>query len=133
MDGTMTTELGCLVAVTILTLFMRVPWMLNKLTVRGLKAVVGYPRQSEPLSGWAHRLWVAHEDAIQNLVVFAILVILLHLTGGMDPTTRIAAAVYFWARALHVLVYVLAVPWIKTLAYLAGFGSQVWLAWVLIS
>jgi hypothetical protein len=70
----MTVELNYLVAATLLTLLIRVGWMLNKVQVRGLAVVVGYPKESEPLSEWAHRLWVAHEDAIQSLVTFAVLV-----------------------------------------------------------
>ena len=132
LDDIMTTELGYLAAVTILTLFMRVPWMLNKVSVRGLKIVVGYPEESVPLSDWAQRLWVAHEDALQSLLIFAILVFVVHLSDAADATTRIVAAVYFWARALHVCAYLLALAWVKTVAYLAGFGAQLWFAWVLV-
>jgi uncharacterized MAPEG superfamily protein len=133
LDDIMTTELDYLAAVTILTLFMRVPWMLNKVSVRGLKVVVGYPEEPVPLSGWAHRLWVAHEDALQSLLIFAILVVVVHLSNAADATTRIVAAVYFWARALHVCAYLLVLPWVKTVAYLVGFGAQLWFAWVLVS
>ena len=129
----MTTELGYLAAVTMLTLFMRVPWMLNKVSGRGLTVVVGYPEESVPLSGWARRLWVAHEDALQSLLIFAILVIVVHLSDAADATTRIVAAVYFWARALHVCAYLLVLPWVKTVAYLVGFGAQLWFAWILVS
>jgi len=129
----MTIELGYLAAVSILTLLIRVPWMLNKVSVRGLNIVVGYPEESAPLSGWAERLWIANEDAIQNLVTFAILVIILHLTGVSNPTTQIATAVYFWARVMHVTAYVFTLRWVKTFAYLTGFGVQIWLAWVLFS
>ena len=129
----MTVELGYLAAVTLLTLFIRIPWMLNKVRVRGLRVVVGYPEESEPLTGWAHRLWVAHEDALQSLLIFAILVIVVHLSEAADATTRIAAAVYFWARALHVCAYLLALRWVKTVAYLTGFCAQIGLAWALVT
>jgi uncharacterized MAPEG superfamily protein len=128
----MTTELGYLTAVTILTLLIRVPWMLNKVSVRGLKIVVGYPEESAPLSGWAERLWIANEDAMHNLLIFAILVIIVHLTGASNSITQIATAVYFWARALHVTAYVFTLRWVKTFAYLTGFSVQIVLAWVLL-
>lgn len=129
----MTVELTYLAAATLLTLLIRVSWMLNKVQTRGLDVVVGYPKESKPLSEWAHRLWVAHEDAIQSLVTFAILVIIVQMSGQADNSTAIAAAIYFWARLLHVLAYVFALRWVKTIAFLGGFCSQIWLLWILFN
>ena len=125
----MTVELKYLAWVTVLTALIRVPWMLNKVAVRGISKVSRYPRDSEPLSPWAHRLWVAHEDAVDNLIVFAVLVGLLHVAGHSSAVTVIASAVYFWARLIHILVYAFAVPWVKTAAHVAGFASIIALAW----
>jgi uncharacterized MAPEG superfamily protein len=129
----MTVELNYLAAATLLTLLIRAGWMLNKVQVRGLAVVVGYAKESEPLSEWAHRLWVAHEDAIQSLVTFAVLVIIVQMSNLADESTAMAAAVYFWARLLHVFAYMFALRWVKTIAYLAGFFSQLWLVWILFS
>ena len=129
----MTVELTYLAAATLLTLLVRAAWMLNKVQIRGLGVVVGYPRESKPLSEWAHRLWVAHEDAIQSLVTFAVLVIIVQMSGLADESTAIAAAIYFWARLLHVFAYIFALRWLKTIAYLSGLISQFWLVWILFS
>lgn len=129
----MTVELTYLAAAALLTLLIRVPWMLNKIQVRGLGVVVGYPKESKPLSEWGHRLWVAYEDAVQSLVIFAVLVIIVQLSNLADESTAVAATVYFWARLLHVLAYFFALRWVKTIAYLSGFFSQLWLAWILFS
>jgi uncharacterized MAPEG superfamily protein len=107
--------------------------MLNKVQTRGLGVVVGYPKESKPLSEWGHRLWVAHEDGIHSLVTFAILVIIVQLSNVADQSTAIAAAVYFWARLVHVLAYIFALRWVKTIAFLSGFLSQIWLVWILFS
>jgi uncharacterized MAPEG superfamily protein len=129
----MTVELTYLAAATLLTLLIRAAWMLNKVQIRGLRVVVGYPKESKPLSEWAHRLWVAHEDAIQSLVTFAVLVIIVQMSGLSDESTAIAAAAYFWARLLHVFAYMFALRWLKTIAFLSGFFSQIWLVWILFS
>lgn len=128
-----TPELKFLAWVTVLTALIRVPWMLNKVAIRGISTVSRYPRDSEPLSPWAHRLWVAHEDAVDNLIVFAVLVGLLHASGHSNSVTVVASAVYFWARLVHVLVYAFAVPWVKTLAHVAGFGAILVLAWEVLA
>lgn len=132
-DQIMTVELTYLAAATLLTLLIRVAWMLNKVQIRGLGVVVGYPKESKPLSEWGHRLWVAHEDAIQSLVTFAILVIIVQLSKVADQSTAVAAAVYFWARLLHVFAYIFALRWVKTIAFLSGFFSQLWLVWIVFS
>jgi uncharacterized MAPEG superfamily protein len=129
----MTIELTYLAAAALLTLLIRAGWMLNKVKIRGLSVVVGYPKESKPLSEWAHRLWVAHEDTIQSLITFAVLVIIVQMSGLTDKSTAIAAAVYFWARLLHVFAYMFALRWVKTIAYLSGFFSQLWLVWILFS
>jgi uncharacterized MAPEG superfamily protein len=126
-------ELKYLAWVTVLTALIRVPWMLNKVAVRGISKASGYPRDSEPLSPWAHRLWVAHEDAVDNLIVFAVLVGLLHTTGQSTSVTVLASAVYFWARLVHVLVYAFAIPWVKTAAHVTGFGAILVLAWEVLA
>jgi uncharacterized MAPEG superfamily protein len=40
--------------------------------------------------------------------------------------------VYFWARIVHVVAYTFAVPWVRTLAFTAGFFAQATIAWQLI-
>lgn len=125
----MSTEFACLVWTGILTLLIRIPWMFNKVALRGFFKVSGYPSDSEPLTGWAHRIWVAHEDAVQNLVVFAVLIAGLHVLGESNAWTRAAAVTYFWARLVHFAAYAFAVPLVKTAAFVAGFGAQLLLAW----
>ena len=128
----MSTELFCLGAVAVLTLLLRVPWMVDKVRVRGLRKVTGYPSDSEPLSGWGHRAWIAHEDAVQHLVVFGVLVLVLHLAGESNAWTRGAAVFYLGFRLAHALVYLAAIPRVKTLAFLGGFAAQLVLAWQLV-
>jgi uncharacterized MAPEG superfamily protein len=129
----MSLELQCLGGAAILIMLLRIAWMVDKVRVRGLGKVTGYPKDSEPLSPFGHRAWIAHEDAVQNLVVFGALVLVLHLAGESSVVTRGAAVVYFWARAAHALAYLFAVPRVKTVAFLAGFASQVGLAGALLA
>ena len=129
----MSVELLCLGGAAILVILLRIAWMVDKVRVRGLAKVTGYPSESEPLSPWGHRAWIAHEDAIQNLVVFGALVLVLHLAGETNAVIRGAAVLYFWARVLHALVYLLAIPRVKTVAFLAAFAAQLLLAGCLVT
>lgn len=125
----MTTELGFLVWMALLTLLLRAAWMIDKVRMRGLVKVSGYPADSAPLSPVGHRLWIAHEDAVQSLVIFGVLVLALQLVGHSNQITQTAAMVCFWARATHAAVYMLAIPGIKTVAFLVAFLAQVALGW----
>jgi uncharacterized MAPEG superfamily protein len=111
---------------------MWVPYVLDRLAVRGLTDTVGYPESPKPQSPWAIRLKAAHANATENLVVFATLVLVANAAGVSDSATVFAAALYFWARVVHLIAYTFALPWVRTLAFAAGFFAQATFAWHLL-
>ena len=128
----MKTELVYLVCVTVLTALMWVPYILDRLAVRGIPDTMGYPESPKPQSPWAQRMLKAHSNAVENLVVFATLVLVANAAGVSNNATVLACVVYFWARVVHWLAYTFALPWIRTLAFAAGFFAQMTLAWQLL-
>jgi len=125
----MTMEMIYLVLVTTLTAIMWIPYILNTIAVRGIADAVGYPEKPKPLAPWAARMKAAHANAVENLVIFAALVLAAHAVNVSNDATVTACMVYFWARFVHWLAYTLAVPWVRTLAFVVGFGCQMTLAW----
>ena len=128
----MKTELFYLALVTAFTGLLWVPYILDRLAVRGLIDAVGYPETPKPQSAWAQRLLKAHANAVENLVVFATLVLLANAVGIANPAIGTAAIVYFWARVIHATAYTFAVPWVRTLAFTVGFFAQAAIAWQLL-
>ncbi len=128
----MSTELTYLTWITVLTALMWIPYILNMIAVRGLMNAVGYPQDPEPLSAWAARMKAAHANAIENLAVFAILVLIAHTMGISNGATATACIVYFWARLIHFVSYAARIPWVRTVSFLVGFGAQVTLAWQIL-
>jgi uncharacterized MAPEG superfamily protein len=128
----MTSELMSLTAVTVVTAVLWMPYTLNMIAIRGLKDAVGYPQDPTPLSGWAAKMKAAHANAIENLAVFATLVLIANAAGVSTDATVLACNVYFWARVVHVLAYTFAVPWVRTLAFATGFGCQAVIALALL-
>jgi uncharacterized MAPEG superfamily protein len=125
----MSRELLWLTLTVILTGLLWVPYILDRILVRGLMGAMANPsRNDTPHSGWAQRLYFAHTNAVENLVIFATLVLILDAIGYSTQSTVIACAVYFWARLAHVIVYALGVPVLRTLAFAVGFAAQVVLA-----
>jgi uncharacterized MAPEG superfamily protein len=127
--GNMTPELFWLTLTVILTGLLWVPYILNRVMVRGLGGAMANPsRGDQPHAPWATRLMFAHDNAIENLVVFAPLVLILAQLDYSTKATAYACAVYFWARVAHLLVYTLGLPVFRTLAFTVGFVAQVVLA-----
>lgn len=124
----MTIELNYLTLVAFLTGIMWIPYILNLISVRGLTEAVGYPENPKPLSAWASRMKAAHANAVENLVVFAALVLVIENANLNNEITALACAIYFWARLVHVAVYTARIPWARTLAFAVAFGCQFTLA-----
>jgi len=129
----MTLELKYLVLVTALTAILWVPYILNRIAVWGLADAVGYPANPKPVARWAERLQAAHNNAVENLVVFAVLVLVADAIGISNETTVLACMAYFWARLVHAVAYTFGIPWVRTLAFTAGFLCQALLAWQLLA
>lgn len=129
----MSIELRYLVYVTILTGLMWVPYILNTIMVRGLLDAVGYPENPKPLAPWARRMKAAHYNAIENLVVFATLVLAAHALGISNAAIASSAMVYFWARVVHLAAYTFGIPWVRTLAFTVGVLAQACIAWHLLA
>ncbi|HEY8336007.1 MAG TPA: MAPEG family protein [Tardiphaga sp.] len=125
----MTRELFWLTLTVILTGLLWVPYVLNRIAVRGVGGAMANPsRNDKPLAEWANRLLFAHDNAVENLIVFAPLVLILNAADVSTPTTVLACAVYFWARLAHLIVYALGLPVFRTLAFVVGFAAQAVLA-----
>ena len=121
----MTSELMSLTWVTALTAVMWIPYILNMIMVRGLMNAVGYQDEPKPMAGWASKMKAAHYNAVENLVVFAALVLIANAAGVSNDTTVMACSVYFWARVVHFLSYTFAIPWVRTVAFVVGWACQV--------
>ena len=78
----MSRELMWLTFTVILTGVLWIPYILDRIIVRGLWGAMGNPsRDDKPQSAWARRLYFAHTNAVDNLVVFAPLVLILDNIG----------------------------------------------------
>jgi len=128
----MSMDLKYLTWTALFTALMWIPYILNLIMVRGLVDAVGYPENPKPMAAWAQRMKCAHYNAVENLVVFAALVLIADAVGVRNGATVAACATYFWARVVHYLVYTFGIPWLRTLSFAVGFACQLVLAWQLL-
>jgi uncharacterized MAPEG superfamily protein len=117
-----------LVATVGLTAVMWMPYVLDRFVKIGIPRTLGNPQpgDAEAQSAWAIRTRRAHANAVENLVVFALLA-MLAVHAGMSHSGMVVAAcaTYFFARLVHYVAFAAGVPVLRTLAFLAGFGAQV--------
>ena len=120
----MTREIFWLTLSVVLTGVLWLPYMADRIRVRGLMGAMDNPKpRAKTQSDWAQRLYFAHTNAVDNLVLFAPLVLILDSRNISTTTTAIACAVYFWARLLHAVVYAAGITVLRTLAF-----AVAWLA-----
>jgi uncharacterized MAPEG superfamily protein len=125
----MKTELFYLALSATLTALIWVPYILDRIRIEGLINAVGYPANPKPQSPWAQRMMKAHYNSIENLAVFAALVLVANAAGISNAAIGTAAMLYFWARLVHLLAYTFAIPWVRTLAFAVGWVAQMVVAW----
>ena len=122
----MTTELYWLTLTALMTALFWVPYVLNRMAVTGLgNTLAGTAPDIGKLSDWAQRASRAHANAIENLAIFAPLVLTAHVLGISNGATRGAVVVYFFARLAHYVVYSAAIPAARTLAFTAAWLAQI--------
>ena len=127
------TELTWLIYVTLATGLFWIPYILNRVLEQGVFNALWDPQgETDTAVPWARRMMKAHENAVENLAVFAPLVLAVHITGSRTEATAIACVVYFYARLGHYLAFTLALPVLRVLLFLTGFGAQLVLALTLI-
>lgn len=106
-----------------------VPVIVNRLAEMGPWKALSNPEPDvRPHANWAYRMAHAHRNAIENLVVFAPLAIMVHVLGLSSPMTAAAAAIFFFARVAHAVIYTFGVPLLRTIAFAVGFFCQMALA-----
>lgn len=121
----MTPALYWLTLTILMTALFWLPYILDRMLVRGLwPTLTGGPGDGEH-SDWAFRAMNAHKNAVENLVIFAPLVLIAHVLGLNAPILGSAAALYFFARLAHFIVYVMNIPVARTLAFAAGWIAQI--------
>ena len=129
----MKAELFWLTLTIIMTALFWVPYILNRMAENGVWSALGNPNFDErPKAQWAGRMMHAHTNAVENLVLFAPLVLMLSIVGISTPATVGASAMYFFVRAAHFVVYALGVPFVRTVLFLAGFFAQMTIALTLL-
>ena len=113
----MSTELTLLVWSAALALAQMLVAVVGAQSQVGLPRLAGNRETMPALSGWAGRAQRAHLNMLESLVVFAIAVLAAEAAGVANETTALGATLFFWGRVAYSVIYVVGIPWLRTLAW----------------
>ena len=98
-SGTLTTELYWLTLTVLMTGLMWLPYIINRMLEQGLGFAIWDPQgETKTDIVWAERMARAHTNAVENLIIFAPLVLTLQLTQLNNELTALACMIYFFSQ-----------------------------------
>jgi uncharacterized MAPEG superfamily protein len=122
----MSSDLKYLALTAMLTASLWIPYVVSQVVTNGFLTPPNYtdptPRQV-PL--WGQRADRVYMNAVETFAPFAVLVILIQLTGKANATTAFLAASFFWLRVVHAIVYWAAIPYIRTVVFTLGYAAVI--------
>ena len=114
----MTPELTYLAWAALLTTVLWIPYIVGQVTTNGMLSPQDYKDpnpKTVPL--WVQRANRVHINSVESLAPFAVLILIIHVTNQSNETTALLAAIFFWARLAHAVVYWMGLPYLRTLAF----------------
>jgi uncharacterized MAPEG superfamily protein len=129
----MSTDLKYLALTAILTASLWIPYITCQVMTNGNLTPQNYldptPR---PVPLWGMRANRAYVNAVESFAPFAALVIVVHLAGKANATTAFLATSFFWLRLAHAVVYLLGIPYLRTVIYTLGYVAVIGIFWEVI-
>jgi len=126
----MSTDLKYLAFTAILTASLWIPYIVCQSMTNGNLTPQNYldptPR---PVPLWGKRADRTYMNAVESFAPFAALVIVIHLAGKANATTAFLATSFFWVRLAHAVVYLLGIPYLRTLLFTFGYIAVIGLFW----
>ena len=120
----MTTDLWMLVWTTVLCALMPMIYVSGELLAPGgVEWGLGNRDTSFELPPWAARAKRAHANLVENLVPFAALVLVAHVSGRANEMTALGATIFFFSRLAYALVYTAGITVVRTLILFVGAGG----------
>jgi len=73
-----------------------------------------------PVPVWGGRANRAYVNMQETLPIFIIAIVAAHLAGVSTTYTVLGAQLYFWGRLAHAVIYIVGLPYVRTLAWLVS-------------
>lgn len=113
-------ELMLLAWAVILTLGQMLVAATGSAVQYGVMPLFGNREGLPALTGWAGRALRAHHNMLENLVLFAALVLICVASNKTNATTLLGAQLFFWARLAYAVIYLAGIPFLRTAVWLVS-------------
>ena len=107
-------EMMLLVWAVLLTVVQAVVAVQGAMMQVGLASLMGNREGMPDIRGWGGRAARAHRNMLENLVLFAALVLAAMIAGKTNDMTLLGAQIFLYARIAYAVVYIAGLPWIRT-------------------
>ena len=121
-------EIQVLVYMAIWTLLLIAPGTTALLVIGGVSAGVGNREEVPELPAWAGRSNRAHRNMLENLPLFAAMILAAQMADVSNPATVQGAQLFFWGRIAHGVVYIAGIPYVRTLAFAVSIAGMMQIA-----
>jgi uncharacterized MAPEG superfamily protein len=129
----MSTDLKYLAFTALLTASLWIPYIVCQVMTNGNLTPQNYVDPAQrPVPLWGRRADRAHLNAVESFAPFAALVIAAHLAGKANAMTAFWAISFFWLRLAHAAVYMIGLPYLRTLIFTLGYVAVLGIFWELI-
>ena len=129
----MSTDLTYLALTAMLTAALWIPYVVCQVATNGFLQPPNYVDPTpRPVPLWGKRADRTYLNAVETFAPFAALVIVAHVAGKANAMTAFWATCFFWLRAAHAVVYLFAIPYVRTLIFTLGFVSVAGIFWEVI-
>lgn len=129
----MTVELKYLALTALLTAALWIPYIACQVMTNGLLSGENYRNPApRPVPLWGQRANRAHINAVETFAPFAALVLVAHIAGRESAMTAFWTMAFFWIRVAYTVVYLAAVPFVRTVLFTLGFVAVCGIAWAVL-
>jgi uncharacterized MAPEG superfamily protein len=116
----MTVEFQLLIWSLGLTFVQMLVALVGAILYLGIPKAAGNRERIAELPGWPGRARRAHLNMIENMVLFAPLIIAADIVGRDNGMTQLGAELFFWARLAYAVIYLVGIAYLRTLAWLVS-------------
>jgi uncharacterized MAPEG superfamily protein len=116
----MTPDLKILVWTVVLTFIEMLVSVLFANAQLGTGMLAGNREDLPALIGFAGRALRAHRNMLESLPLFIALVLVAQVAGKTNGATLTGCELFFWGRLAHWVIYVIGIPWLRTIAWIVS-------------
>jgi uncharacterized MAPEG superfamily protein len=133
----MPTELLWLMYTAVLAGSLWIPYVvgINVTEFEGKKEIFLRPPDNSKMDAWVHRAYRAHLNLLEQLLPFAIIVLIGATLKVSTPVTAWCAVIFFWLRVAHAICMIggLSRPPVRPIIYSAAWIVMLAMAWQILS